>query len=97
MGMDITVVIAIIGLIGGLIGWGIVQIKDRFKSKLELEQRIAAVELRLAVDAEKDTNISKSMNEILEALKELRAELKTVNEGLHQSNIDIAILKNNSG
>lgn len=97
MGFDITVLLTIVGLIGGLIGWVIIQIKDKFKSKIQLEQRIAAVELRLAVDAEKDSNITRSMNEILETLKELRTELKSVTDSVHQSNIDIAILKNNSG
>lgn len=97
MGFDITVLVTIIGLIGGLIGWIIIQVKDKFKSKIQLEQRIAAVELRLAVDAEKDTNISRSMNEILATLKELRTELKSVTDSVHQSNIDIAILKNKSG
>ncbi|EPY0062993.1 hypothetical protein ACW658_001499 [Enterobacter hormaechei] len=97
MGFDITILLTIVSLIGGLIAWVVVQVKDKFKSKIQLEQRIAAVELRLAVDAEKDTNISKSMNEILETLKELRTELKSVTDSVHQSNIDIAILKNKSG
>ncbi|EPG2187066.1 hypothetical protein I8I28_003734 [Enterobacter cloacae] len=97
MGFDITVLLTIVGLIGGLIGWVIIQIKDKFKSKIQLEQRIAAVELRLAVDAEKDSNITRSMNEILETLKELRTELKSVTDSVHQSNIDIAILKNKPG
>lgn len=97
MGFDITVLLTIVGLIGGLIAWVIVQVKDKFKSKIQLEQRIAAVELRLAVDAEKDSNITRSMNEILETLKELRTELKSVTDSVHQSNIDIAILKNKSG
>ena len=97
MGFDITVLLTIVGLIGGLIAWVIVQVKDKFKSKIQLEQRIAAVELRLAVDVEKDSNITRSMNEILETLKELRTELKSVTDSVHQSNIDIAILKNKSG
>lgn len=97
MGFDITVLLTIVGLIGGLIGWVIIQVKDKFKSKIQLEQRIAAVELRLAVDAEKDSNITRSMNEILETLKELRTELKSVTDSVHQSNIDIAILKNKPG
>ncbi|HID1029525.1 TPA: hypothetical protein ACXDFY_000709 [Enterobacter roggenkampii] len=97
MGFDITVLLTIVGLTGGLIGWVIIQVKDKFKSKIQLEQRIAAVELRLAVDAEKDSNITRSMNEILETLKELRTELKSVTDSVHQSNIDIAILKNKSG
>ncbi len=97
MGFDITVLLTIVSLIGGLIAWVIVQVKDKFKSKIQLEQRIAAVELRLAVDAEKDSNITRSMNEILETLKELRTELKSVTDSVHQSNIDIAILKNKPG
>ncbi|ENV2968909.1 hypothetical protein ACVCCZ_000911 [Enterobacter hormaechei] len=97
MGFDITILLTIVSLIGGLIAWVIVQVKDKFKSKIQLEQRIAAVELRLAVDAEKDSNITRSMNEILETLKELRTELKSVTDSVHQSNIDIAILKNKSG
>ncbi|HDR2757161.1 TPA: hypothetical protein QCJ74_000451 [Enterobacter mori] len=97
MGFDITILLTIVSLIGGLIGWVIIQVKDKFKSKIQLEQRIAAVELRLAVDAEKDSNITRSMNEILETLKELRTELKSVTDSVHQSNIDIAILKNKSG
>lgn len=97
MGFDITVLLSIVSLIGGVIGWVIIQVKDKFKSKIQLEQRIAAVELRLAVDAEKDSNITRSMNEILETLKELRTELKSVTDSVHQSNIDIAILKNKSG
>lgn len=97
MGFDITILLTIVSLIGGLIAWVIVQVKDKFKSKIQLEQRIAAVELRLAVDAEKDSNITRSMNEILETLKELRTELKSVTDSVHQSNIDIAILKNQSG
>lgn len=97
MGFDITILLTIVSLIGGLIAWVIVQVKDKFKSKIQLEQRIAAVELRLAVDAEKDSNITRSMNEILETLKELRTELKSVTDSVHQSNIDIAILKNKPG
>lgn len=93
MVFDIGVIVAIISMIGGLIAWIWSQIKDRTTSKVELERRLQAVEQAIAVNSVKDEQTIKSLGEILDAVKEIRGELKTASEAAHLNAIDIAVLK----
>lgn len=92
MAIDWALVIALLPIFGGLIGWLIIELRGRTSKKVEFEQRIAKIEQHLAVIDTKEVNFQGSVSGMNEALTEIKLLLKDMDNRTRQNEIDIARL-----
>ncbi|MFP8558239.1 hypothetical protein ACLH2J_01835 [Klebsiella michiganensis] len=87
---DLTVLLAIASLVGGLIAWVISEVRRKYSNKADLERRISAIESKLDINRTNSTNYMERLSDILDALKELKAEVRTVDERTRENEIQLA-------
>ena len=87
---DITVYLAIASLVGGLITWGISEIRRKYSNKEDLERRITAIESKLDINSTNSKNYLERLNEIKEALVDIRTEIRTIEERTRGNEIQLA-------
>lgn len=90
MAIDWGIVIAIIPIMGGLIGWLISELRGKTGKKLELEQRIAKIETHLAIIDTKGTSVNESVNSIGDSLTEIKSLMRELDTRTRANEVEIA-------
>lgn len=87
---DITVLLAVSSLLGGLITWVISEVRRKYSNKADFERRISAIESKLDINSTNSRNYLERLNEIKDALGDIRTEIRTVDERTRENEIQLA-------